>query len=355
MGEDVARRIAERIRAQGPITFAEFMEEALYGPGGFYERPPVGAGGHFVTSPHVHPIFSRLVGAALEQLWVGLGEPVPLRLVEVGAGDGTMGREVIDGFARARIALEYSGVEVSPGAREMLGPVTPRVASRITDLPPLDPGVVVANELFDNLPFRRIRGRAGGAVEIRIGLDGDRLVEVEAPCEAPLRALAPTVADGVDAVVPTGALAFVDDLASWMRSGYALLIDYGSNGPEIGDVHGYRDHRLLWDVLDDPGSADVTAGVDHGIVAARARMRGLVTFDLVSQRTALRHLGLEAWRHEELAGQRELLRAGRGVDAVRTWEGRSRAGVLLDPEGLGGLRWLLLATPGLPAPSWVIS
>lgn len=352
MGRDVERRIADRIRRQGPITFAEFMDEALYGPGGFYERPPVGVDGHFVTSPHVHPIFSRLVGAALEALWEALDEPAPLRVVEVGAGDGTMARELLEGFSRAGIALEYSAVELGPGARDALAAVSPRVVTHIAELPPLDPGVVVANELLDNLPFRRVRGAGGRTVEIRIGLEGDRLAAVEAPCDARLLELAPAVADDEEAIVPTGAFAFVDDVAAQMHRGFALLIDYGSPERGPGDVHGYRDHRLRWDVLDDPGSADITAGVDHRAVAARARARGLRAFEPISQATALRRLGIEAWLGEELAGQGELLRAGRGVAALRTWEGRGRARVLVDPAGLGDLRWLLLATPGLPAPAW---
>jgi SAM-dependent MidA family methyltransferase len=137
-----------------------------------------------------------------------------------------------------------------------------------------------------------------------------------------------------------------------MRRGYALLVDYGTPERGPGDVHGYRDHGLRWDVLDDPGSADITAGVDHAALAGRARARGLHALEPVPQAAALRRLGIAAWLGGELSEQGELLRTGRGAQAVRTWEGRGRARVLLDPAGLGDLRWLLLATPGLPAPSW---
>jgi NADH dehydrogenase [ubiquinone] 1 alpha subcomplex assembly factor 7 len=277
--------------------------------------------------------------------------------VEIGAGDGTMARELIDGFARAGIALEYAAVEEGRGAREALATVTPRVARRIDDLPPLEPGVVVANELLDNLPFRRLRGSPAGPVEIRVGLDGDRLVEVETPCDAELLDAATDMEHGLapdgETLVPTGAFAFVDELAGRLRRGYALLVDYGPPGRGPGDVHGYRDHALRWDVLDDPGSADITAGVDLRAVANHARARGLHAFEPVAQAAALRRLGIEAWLGEELAEQGEQLRAGRGPEAVRTWEGRGRARVLIDPAGLGDLRWLLLATPGLPGPSWV--
>ncbi|MGH2636168.1 MAG: SAM-dependent methyltransferase [Actinomycetota bacterium] len=352
MSERVAERIRVAIRERGPITFDEYLREALYGQGGFYEGTPIGARGHFVTAPHVHPIFSRLVGSAVEGLWECLERPLPLRLFEVGAGDGTMGRELVDGFGRAGIELEYTAVETSPGARAALAGVTPRVVERLADAGRADAVIVVANELLDNLPFRRVRGRGGRVVEIRVGLDGERLVEIEAPCEPGLEP--PSLADGEEATVPTGALAFIEELAAWMTTGYALLIDYGSETGPAGEVHAYRDHRVLEDVLDDPGSADVTAGVDLGALAGRAISHRLQAFAPVSQSSALVALGLEDWLRAELTRQGDEVSAVQGAEAVRTWEGRNRARLLADPAGLGGLRWLVLATSGLPEPGWLV-
>jgi NADH dehydrogenase [ubiquinone] 1 alpha subcomplex assembly factor 7 len=329
------------------------MDEALYGAGGFYERPAVGTDAHFVTSPHVHPIFSRLVGAAIEELWRALDEPSPLRVVEIGAGDGTMARELIDGFARAGIALEYAAVEEGRGAREALATVTPRVARRIDDLPPLEPGVVVANELLDNLPFRRVRSDGGEVVELLVGLDGGRFVEIAVACPAELAELAPALRDGEQAAVPVGALAFVDELADRLRSGYALLVDYAAGTPGGAEAHAYRNHGVLEDVLEAPGSADITAGVDLDAVAARGRERGLTAFPTVRQADALHALGLDDWMRAERARQGDLLNAGRGLEATSAWDGRNRASLLTDDAGLGRLRWLLLATSGLPAPDWL--
>lgn len=350
---EVVERLRELIRDGGPITFARYMEEALYGPGGFYRGTPVGVRGDFVTSPHVHPIFSRLVGAALEELWTHLGRPAPFRVVEAGAGDGTMARELAAGFGRANIELVIEAVEASPGARSVLGEIATVVAGSIGELAPLDPGVVVANELLDNLPFRRVRDRAGTLLEIRVGLEGDRLVEVETPCDPDLAAEAPAVPSGGEATVAVGAFAFVAQLAARLGTGYALLIDYGSAGGPAGEVHGYRSHRVLGDVLDDPGSADITAGVDLGAVAERARREGLVAFEGVSQRSALRALGLEEWMEVERSRQAELLEGARGLEAVRTWGSRSRAALLVDATALGRLWWLVLATAGLPEPRWL--
>ncbi len=353
MSDEVAARLRRRIDEGGPLAFDEFMREALYGPGGFYEGTPVGERGHFVTSPHAHPLFSRLIGAAVEELWRALGRPSPLRLVEVGAADGAMARELRDGFARAGIALEYAAVETSPGARAALADLGAHVVARLDALEPLDPGVVVANELLDNLPFRRVRRRGGGIVEVRIGLVGDRFVEVEAPADAELRSFASSLPPGMETTHPVGTFAFVDELAASLRRGYAVLVDYGSTSGAAGAVHGYREQRLVPDVLAEPGSADITAGVDFDAVAGHARGRGLEPLDPVDQSSALRALGFDDWALAERSRQSSLLREERGAEAVRVWDERNRARLLIDPAGLGRLRWLVLATPGLPTPTWI--
>jgi NADH dehydrogenase [ubiquinone] 1 alpha subcomplex assembly factor 7 len=362
MSRDVAERIRRRIEENGPITFDEFMREALYGSGGFYASTPVGKRGHFVTSPHVHPVFGRLVGAALEEMSVLLGRPAPLRVVEVGAGDGTLARELIAGFERAGVELVYEAVEASAGARDILSAITPTVVKIFDQLEPLDPGLVVANELLDNLPFRRVRRRGVELFEVRVGLEGGAFVEVESPLdgasahdiESSIDADGvPEIDEGHEVVVPTGAFAFVDEIGRSLRRGYALLIDYAATGPDSDDVHGYRDHRVLADVLDEPGSSDITAGVDLGAIARRARAAGLNAFESVSQREALVALGLDAWLRDELEHQRRMLAESRGLDAVRTFGGRSRARLLADRAALGRLRWLVIASHGLPEPRWL--
>jgi SAM-dependent MidA family methyltransferase len=194
---------------------------------------------------------------------------------------------------------------------------------------------------------------------VEVGIDAvpDGFIEVDIPCDGEIAELVaeqgPALAPGQEAVVPIGALRFVDDLAATLRRGYALLIDYGSARGPSSEVHGYRDHRVLADVLTDPGSGDITAGVDLGAVARRAEARGLRSLGLTSQGDALRALGFAEWNKSQRARQGGLLAEGEGGRATAVWEGRSRASLLVDPEGLGRLKWLLLATEGLPAPHWI--
>lgn len=351
---DVAGRIRAAIAERGPITFAEFMEEALLGPGGFFERPPVGAEGDFLTAPHVHPVFADLLRFALADLRKALGDPDPMRVVDLGAGDGTLAQALRVGALNIeKVNLEISGVDASDGALAALERSSITAAARIEDLPPGDPACVIANELLDNLPFRWLRRNEDGFVEVRVAADGDTFVAVEAPCDDELAAMAGDVPVGGDAFVSPAALDLIDALAVWLHRGYVLLIDYGWPDRPAGEVHGYRAHRSLSDVLLDPGSSDITAGVDFGLIARRAEAAGLTVLGQTTQASALRALGYSTWQETQRERQLAFEREGEGRMALRVWEGRSLASLLVDSGGMGAFRWLLLATPGLPAPDWI--
>ena len=260
MSEQVAEAIRTAIRDHGPITFAEFMDLALYGPGGFYERPPVGPGGDFVTSPHVHPVFGAMLGDAVRDLFVALGVPTPLRIAEVGAGDGTLAarcsarsptwtwttRRSTSAPARATALVAIDGVTSSPS---LDGRTARRRRQRASGQPAVPPGARRSRGP------RRTRGR--------------RLVEVETPWDGE-----PGPTSG-ETIVPWARSRSSTVWRGPSTRGYALLIDYGAVGSPGGDIHGYRDHRVVEDVLADPGSSDITAGVDFALIARHAEERGL--------------------------------------------------------------------------------
>ncbi len=345
MSDEVRRQVVAAIRERGPITFADYMAIALDGPGGFYERPPVGVAGDFVTSPHVHPVFGELLGRGIHDLWEALDRPAPFRVVEVGAGDGTLARLLMGTLTD--LPLAYTAVETSSGAREALRGIDGvEVRSAIDD----DADLVLAHELLDNLPFRVLRG----AKEVRVGLLDGELAELEVPVDMGSHAWFEGGDDGDgDTIVPVGAVEMLDAIAAAIPRGAALVIDYGDVGSPGGPRHGYRGHRVVADLLADPGGSDITAGVDFGLLARLAVARGLEPHGPISQHDALIALGLEGWIRGELRRQHELLDARAGLEAVRTWSGRSRATLLADPAGLGRLRWLLLARPGTRPPPWL--
>jgi SAM-dependent MidA family methyltransferase len=352
-------RIVRLIQTSGPIDFAAFMDLALYDPEeGFYARPPIGEDGHFVTSPHVSPAFGDLVARQVAESWEALGRPGRFDLVEVGAGDGTLAVQIL---AAARTvpnlagALRYVALERTPGARDVLEGSGLEARASLDEVGPVT-GCIVANEVLDNLPFHRLREQDGGVSEVFVGIDGDRLVEVEGePTRDAIDLLDRPLQPGEERPVSPAASAMVGDLAGALDRGYAFLFDYGF-GAEVppGPVHAYREHRVLADVLGDPGSRDITAAIDLDAVAAEARRFGLRVWGPVAQREALLGLGYRLWASGVRARQAEAEARDDWREANRLYAARSRASILVDPAKLGGLQLLAFATEGLPPPAAVL-
>lgn len=341
---EVTRTITDEIGRLGPMRFDRYMELALYSPGGYYDDPPIGAGpaGDFVTSPHVHPVFAQLLAEAIRDLHEAMGRPDDAELIEVGAGDGTLMRAL--GPELADLPVGMTAVERSPGARAALATID-RIAVRSTMPSAGAPTMILAHELLDNLPFRRVRATEDGPREVYVGTGPGGLVEILRPTD--LEATAD------ETVVPTGATSFVVDALRGTPPRVMLAIDYGSDQGAGGPVHGYASHRVVEDLLAAPGATDITAGVDFGSLAIAARAVGMTAFPSVSQHDALIALGFEDWLHTELEHQQDQLNSGRGAEAVRTWGGRSRAMMLADPAGLGRFRWFVAATPDVVEPTFL--
>ncbi len=350
----LAERLRRRIVAGGPITFAQFMEWALYDPdAGFYTRLPVGEKGHFVTSPHLSPVFGRLVARQVAEFWELLDRPAPFDVVEVGAGDGTMAHQILGALPDdVTQVVRFRAVERSAAARQALEASGFEALESLSDITSPIVGCVIANELLDNLPFHRLRGASRGVVELFVGVEGDRFVLVEGPPSSEaLLDLAPPLAPGEEFVVSPATLEFVDRAAAVLERGYVWMVDYGFvDETEPRSVHGYRDHRVHDDLLTQPGSTDITAGVDFAALARRARSRGLRVWGPVSQRDALLSLGFRDLDEQAQARQVEALNARRGIDALRIYSDRNRANLLLGREGPGASWVLCLGTDATETP-----
>ncbi len=354
---ELGARLVNRIRAEGPITFAEFMEAALYDPDdGFYARPPVGRHRHFVTSPHVSPAFADLLARQLAECWEHLGRPDPFMVAEAGAGDGTLARGLLRALEAApplAEATRYVAIERSPGARKALGDAG---IESFVRLPAAISGVILANELLDNLPFHRLRERNGGTVEVFVGASkDDRLKEVEAePAPGALAALTEPLAPGEERAVSPATLAWTREAGAALERGYLFLWDYAREPGTRAAPHAYRDHAVDDDLLAEPGSRDLTAAVDLGAIAAEAGRAGLTTWPPVTQREALLALGFRLWTSGARHRQAEAEQRGDHREATRLYAARSEATLLIDEGKLGGLMLLAAATEGLPPPAAVL-
>jgi len=309
--------IADRIRARGPLTMAEFMALALYHPQeGYYTRAAkrTGRQGDFVTSVDVGPTFGALLSRQFAEMWRALREVAPsvteFDLVEAAAADGQLARDVLDTAAAEDpafyAAIRLHLVEASPAARAghatMLAAHTARLASSGPSLPKSVHGVVFANELLDALPVHAVAMTAQGLRERYIDLDGDRFVERLGEPSTPalarhLESLGVQPPVGWRGEVNLSALAWLTRVRASMHRGFLLLIDYGRPAAELyseahatGTLATYagqvsEDHRAgttpPW--LTDPGARDITSLVDLTSIRAVAESLGCHTLGMVDQ------------------------------------------------------------------------
>lgn len=353
---DLEERLADEILRSGPLSFARYMEAALYDPSdGFYARPAAGWNGHFLTSPHVSPVFAELLGLQIEDAWKIFGQPSPFLVVDAGAGDGVLLRELWetlrDGPAHEAIAL--IGVERGPGGRRAIEDAGLEAVPDLSHLKGGEALFLVANELLDNLPFHRLRQGPHGPREVGVGFVDGALVETEIPASAEaLSALRRPLAEGQEQLVCPEMRRTIGQIARLLDPGYAILFDYGANGPAT-EVRCYRAHRTDGVPLQLAGLQDITADVDFAAAAEDARALGLTVWGPVSQRDALIALGYKRALRSLRAQQWDLERVSRWRQALRVFSERQSASLLIDPSGLGALRVLALASKDAPAPRLV--
>jgi SAM-dependent MidA family methyltransferase len=354
IGEDTAlvARIHAEIERDGPMTFARFMELALYDPDGGYYRSadaPPGREGDFMTAPEIHPIFGATLSRAVADAWERFGRPDPFVLREVGAGTGALAVAVLDALAADRSELaavvRYDPIEVD---ERRLAAIEARLraAGHVGTL--LDPGssghpidgVVVANEVLDALPTHRVLAADGELLERFVGSRDGVFVEVDGAPSTPRLAARLAVegvalADGQEGEICLAVDPWVADVAAGLRRGLVLLIDYGYPAVELydplrrheGTLRAYLRHRVHDDPFVHVGRQDLTAHVDVTAVERAATTAGLDHLGTTTQSAYLVGLGIE-----------ERLRAIQ-TDPTTTMEAylalRSSIVRLLDPRAMG--------------------
>ena len=277
-------RLRARIEQAGPITFAEFMEAALYDPDdGFYARAPrIGRGGEFATAPTVLPLFTEALAGELRVLWDRLGRPAPFTVCEVGPGDGSLAAGLAG--ALADLPLDLVLCERAEGLvarqRERL-PTARQVA--LADLAPIT-GAIVANEVHDACPAHVLRWPD----ELRVGVDGNghfAWVVAGAAPETLRRIVERSVAappPGLELAVSPAQAELQGLLAERVARGAVFVFDYGEDGPErylrpVPHLRTYLAGRPGGDPLAGPGAQDITVDVDFGDVRAAGESAGLRT------------------------------------------------------------------------------
>ena len=329
--------IRRRIAKGGAITFAEFMELALYWQdGGYYvsqdNGSPFGVSGDYYTNPMVHPAFGALLAAQLFQMWRLLGRPEPFIVVELGCGNGQLERDIVsysrllpEGFGTA---LDYVGLDMGDDV-----PVIPII------------GCILSNELLDSFPVHQVRVVEGALREVYVALEGEELVErLALPSTAKLQSrldgLGIRLAEGQTAELNLGLESWAAGVGRALGKGFVLTVDYGWPAAELYSAEGrprgalttYYRHTQTDAPLRRVGRQDISAQVDFTSAQQAGEVAGLDTLGLVTQGWFLRSLGWERFSRK-LSSQ--------GLPARELQANRTGMLDLLRPGGLGDFKVLV--------------
>jgi SAM-dependent MidA family methyltransferase len=292
----LAEIIRDQIRARGPVSFAWFMEQALYHPElGYYcsARKRIGRGGDYYTNVSVGKAYGQILAEQLIEMWEILGRPVPFSIVEQGVEDGQLAVDILEALRISHEelfqCLRYLIVE--PIARkqeeqrarlESIGRVS--WVNEIAELGPIT-GVFLSNELLDALPVHLVEFSDGKWCELLVqNAESDfefaRSPGLDPQLAAALRDI--QVMPPYRTEVNLAAREWVRAVAQKLSDGFVLIVDYGYPKAEYysaerreGTLTCYSQHRKSYNPLARPGELDITAHVDFSAVAETANRAGL--------------------------------------------------------------------------------
>jgi SAM-dependent MidA family methyltransferase len=363
--------IAERIRTSGPVSFAEYMELSLYHPElGYYARAArrTGRAGDFFTSVDVGPVFGELLAKQFAEMWRILQNdssiPDPsFDLIEGGAGNGRLARDVLDAAARRDPdfyrAIRLSLIELSASARaaqiDTLGPHAALLRHSVASLTGLARlseeihGVIFANELLDALPTHAVAMTENGLREVFFDYRDGRFVECLRELSTPrlaayLSRAGASLRQGWRAEVNLAAEDWVTAAARALTKGFLLIIDYGHEEGELygashasGTLTMFKQHTTEFD-LQEPGTYDMTAHVDLSAVANAARREGMEVLARLDQTYFTMGLGLD-----------EMMDSPQGFEPTAL-QRRLALKTLMLPGGLGSTHKVLIFGQGVGTP-----
>jgi SAM-dependent MidA family methyltransferase len=342
----LSERLRRRISLDGPISFRDFMEAALYDPeGGYYARgASIGEGGDFVTSPHVTPAFAAALASRFRRETKGFEGVVDF--VEAGAGEGRFLKDFATALAREDEAfagrVRLTAIELVPAARESLAAlgIPSRVLESADELPEASiSGWIFSNELYDALPVARVYGAADRLSELFVGIDDRGFTWVRRPAREEYRdylaGFGVKLEAGQTAEISPAAEPLHRSLSRALSRGFLVAFDYGHRAPALYHATARRNGTIAVhtcgsrraDPLARPGEVDLTAHVNwDGLIRAGER-EGLTTRGITRQGRFLVESGL--------------------FDFVASEAEKWRAYRIVDPEGMGDELSVLVQTRGV--------
>lgn len=321
--------IIQRIQQEGPVSFSEFMEMALYFPeAGYYtsKDDTIGVKGDFYTSSILTPAFGAMVGRQMEQMWDLLGREA-FTIIEYGAGTGSLCHSILaylKGNGPLYDKLEYCIIEKSPVMREKQEKVLPEKVSwydTIQDVPPIT-GCVISNEVVDNFSVHQVVMEEE-LMEVFVDYK-DGFVEVLKPAPKALThyldELKVQLPKGFRTEINLEATKWISDIAQALKKGYVITIDYGGHSMELyreyrsaGTLVCFHEHQIYDNPYQNIGAQDITAHVNFSALIHWGLKAGLNCCGITSQGQFLMALGFSEYLMKTTDPGQDMIKAARKV------------------------------------------
>ncbi|BAT71192.1 conserved hypothetical protein [Thermosulfidibacter takaii ABI70S6] len=334
--------IREEISEKGPIPFRRFMELALYHPEhGYYSKgPTIGKEGDFFTSSSVGAIFGRTLAYVFTEM---LDTADADTIVEMGAGEGTLAKDILDELDLMNKKVNYVIVEKSEGMRnKQRETLKGRAVLWVDDLQELKNvnGVFFSNELVDAFPVHLVKKENGGFYEAYVDWDGSGFVQTwgEPSTDKILEFFSLQEVDlpeGFITEVNLDMLKWLENVSKALQRGFLVTIDYGYNRYEYyhpvrnrGTLMCYYKHQASEDPYQRVGEQDITSHVNFSVLALYGKRLGFEVVGFTNQLNFLIDAGiLDMVREQrELLQVKTLLMPGSGMG--------ERFKVLIQQKGL---------------------
>ncbi|MGK7934021.1 MAG: class I SAM-dependent methyltransferase [Microcystaceae cyanobacterium] len=348
-----------------PLTFAEYMNLVLYHPQyGYYSsgKVVIGSQGDYFTASSLGSDFGELLAQQLVEMWHHLEQPNPFYLVEMGAGNGNLAKDILTYLRQNQLlkldAVEYVIIETSSALinkqketlQDLLNDKIKITWKKWSDIPAnFLVGCLFSNELLDAFPVHRLTVNNKEIKEIYVTAHKEKLIEITGELSTPklldyfnlieIDLLNKNYPDGYTTEVNLAALDWLSQVYQKLKKGYLITIDYGYPAIKYyhpqryqGTLNCYYRHRHHHNPYVNLGEQDITAHVDFTAIEKQGQLLGLETIGLTQQGLFLMSLGLGNKLQELSQGHFGL---------AEIMQRRDHLHQLIDPTGLGGFQVII--------------
>jgi SAM-dependent MidA family methyltransferase len=308
------KKIVEKIKGGGPITFKQFMEMSLYDPEyGYYasRKMKIGREGDYYTSSHLHPVFGALVGKQVLDMWKLMGKLKDFKIIEIGAGAGYVCKDMLDSLKKTEFfdSINYIIIELNPEVMDKQKSLLSEFSHKVQWFSTLSQvgnirGCIFSNELIDAFPVHLVQ-MDGELKEIYVTIGKETFEEERGPLST----------DAISEYFTENSIElekkyktevnlkikdFLNDINNSLTEGFVMSIDYGYSARDYynedrnrGTLMCYHRHQLSENPYQNVGEQDITAHVNFSSVKHWGDNIGLQTLGFCSQGAFLVSLGID--------------------------------------------------------------